>query len=306
VNIITSKPNPSPNTHEGWCFPDSEEGILTAISQGATHLWANTIVFSSHPLQTASCLDDHASTVRVIGQPPGLVEKFDDKLYLNDKLRSLGGSFTLPKSWEVKATDHHPLDLDSFIQTNITDYPIVGKPVRGRGSHGVKVCHGPAELKDHIESLFDESPVVLLEEFLSGEEATITVMPPSPGSGRLGYWSMPPVTRFNHDQGIAPYNGTIAVTANSRVVSEEEMRDPAYEEVMRQCEHVACLIKATAPIRIDVRRFGPGSGFAIFDVNMKPVCTCTCITDSCACLVRGLMGFAEHDWAWTSRSRRSG
>lgn len=166
----------------------------------------------------------------------------------------------------------------------------------------MKVCHGPAELKEHIESLFDESPVVLLEEFLAGEEATITVMPPSPGSGRSGYWSMPPVARFNHDQGIAPYNGTIAVTANSRVVSEEEMRDPTYEEVMRQCERVACLIKATAPIRIDIRRFRTGSRFAIFDINMKPVCICTCIIDSCVCWVRGLMGFAEYDWPWTSRA----
>ena len=83
---------------------------------------------------------------------------------------------------------------------------------------------------------------------------------------------MPPVARFNHDQGIAPYNGTVAVTANSRVVTKEEMRDQSYEEVMRQCEEVASLIKATAPIRIDVRRFRHGSKFAIFDVNMKPVC----------------------------------
>jgi hypothetical protein len=292
VNIVTPKSNPSPTNQEDWCFPDSEEGILTAIAEGATHLWANTIVFSSHPLQTSSALEEHASTVRVIGQPPGLVEKFDDKLYLNDKLRSMGDLFTLPRSWEVKATDSTP--LDAFIQSNITTYPIVGKPVRGRGSHGVKVCHGPIELKEHIESLFEESPVVLLEEFLAGEEATVTVMPPSaststsPSSGsccssdsesdRSGYWSMVPVMRYNHDNGIAPYNGTVAVTANSRVVSDEEMaRDPAYGVAMRQCERVAGLIKATAPIRIDIRRFETEarSQFAIFDINMKPVCTCS-------------------------------
>jgi D-alanine-D-alanine ligase-like ATP-grasp enzyme len=198
-----------------------------------------------------------------VGQPPGLVEKFDDKMYLNDQLRALGG-FTLPRSWAVKMGD----DID-FLIRSLPAYPIVGKPVRGRGSHGVKVCHSAIELKSHIESLLNESPIVLLEEFLAGEEATITVMPPSPD--RAEYWSMPPVTRFNHDQGIAPYNGTVAVTANSRVVTKDEMRDEAYGEAMRQCEGVASLIKATAPIRIDVRRFRPQSDFAIFDINMKPV-----------------------------------
>ncbi|KAJ5776162.1 uncharacterized protein N7511_001173 [Penicillium nucicola] len=252
INILTPTPTPSPKKHEG-----------------ATHLWANTTVFSSHPLQTSSALDRHASKIQVIGQPPGLVEKFDDKLYLNDKLRSLGDTFTLPKSWAVKAT-HNAHDLHTFIQKNIPAYPIVGKPVRGRGSHGVKVCHDPAELTEHIQSLFDESPVVLLEEFLAGEEATITVMPPSPANPQ--YWSMAPVMRCNHDNGIAPYNGTVAVTANSRVISAEELAlDSAYGVVMRQCERVAALIRATAPIRIDIRRFGAGAGaFAIFDVNMKP------------------------------------
>lgn len=199
-----------------------------------------------------------------MGQPPGMVEKFDDKMYLNDQLRTLG-TFTMPQSWEAKAGD----DIDGLVRS-LSNYPIVGKPVRGRGSHGVNVCYTASELKEHIECLFEESPVVLLEEYLAGEEATITVMPPS--LDRAEYWSMPPVTRFNHNQGIAPYNGTVAVTANSRVITKEEMRDQAYGEIMRQCEGVASLIKATAPIRIDVRRFRSGSEFAIFDINMKPVC----------------------------------
>ncbi|KAJ5317081.1 hypothetical protein PENANT_c029G05539 [Penicillium antarcticum] len=172
----------------------------------------------------------------VIDQPPGLVEKFDDELYLNDRLRSMGNAFTLPKSWEVKATND-PDSLYAFIKENIPTYPIVGKPVRGRGSHGVK--------------------------------ATITAMSPYPES--CGYWAMAPVMRFNHDNGIAPYNETVAVTDNSRVISNELADDPAYGMIIRQCERVASLIKATAPIRIDIRRFRPEAGeFAIFDVNMKP------------------------------------
>jgi hypothetical protein len=72
----------------------------------------------------------------------------------------------------------------------------------------------------------------MLEEYLSGEEATITVMPPS--RDRPDYWAIPIVTRFNHDGGIAPYNGVVAVTANSRVISLEEFRaDSRYGEAAR-------------------------------------------------------------------------
>jgi hypothetical protein len=258
------------------------------VQRGATHLWANTILFASHPLQTSSRLIPLASSLYVIGQPPGLVENFDDKGFLNSKLRELGG-FTLPRAWMVNP--------DNFRQivNQIDRYPIVGKPVRGRGSHGVRVCHHAAQLSQHAEALLAESPLIMLEEFLEGEEATITIMPPTPL--RPDYWSMVPVTRFNHSDGIAPYNGVVAVTANSRTVSEDEMEDPAYNKVMRQCEGVARLIGASAPIRVDVRRFREGSEFALFDINMKPVCCCFSPS------AKYTEMFTEYDW---SRATRTG
>ena len=81
------------------------------------------------------------------------------------------------------------------------------------------------------------------------------------------------MVRFNHEDGIAPYNGVVAVTANSKVPSEEELREESYMELCRQCARVAEKLKATAPIRIDARRYTDESSskFALFDVNMKPV-----------------------------------
>jgi len=87
VGVVTPIEYPDVAKDSGWCFPDTEDGILSAIDAGATHLWANTIVFSSHPLQISSVLERHQNKVRVVGQPPNLVEKFDDKEYLNDLLR---------------------------------------------------------------------------------------------------------------------------------------------------------------------------------------------------------------------------
>ncbi|KAL2847534.1 hypothetical protein BJY01DRAFT_164934 [Aspergillus pseudoustus] len=261
IKVIKPDPAAPVSQHEGWSFPDTEDGIYAAVQKGATHFWANTILFSSHPLQTSNRLSPIAEDIYVVGQPPGLVENFDDKAYLNGKLKQMG-TITLPKSWLVDGKN------TTEVLSQINRYPIVGKPVRGRGSHGVKVCRDQHQLETHITTLLAESPLVLLEEFLAGEEATITVMPPT--AERPRHWSLLPVTRFNHDAGIAPYNGVVAVTANSRVVTEDELRDPAYEKAMRQCEEVARLIGATAPIRVDVRRFEARSGFALFDINMKP------------------------------------
>ncbi|KEF62657.1 uncharacterized protein A1O9_00630 [Exophiala aquamarina CBS 119918] len=84
---------------------------------------------------------------------------------------------------------------------------------------------------------------------------------------------MPIVVRFNHEDRITPYNGVVAVTANSRLLSSEEIsKEPNYAWISEQCEGIARLLQVTAPIRVDVRRFKDSSGsrFAAFDINMKP------------------------------------
>lgn len=267
LNVVTPRSAADPSKDTGWCFPDTEEGIQDAIERGATHLWANTILFASHPLQVSPYLDKYKDKVRVVGQPPLLVEKFDDKEFVNNRLRA-NGSFSMPRGWTVSLST----DLRSSLQKQNFPFPIVGKPIRGRGSQGVKVCYSLEELYDHLQSLSGHSPTVMLEEFLSGEEATVTVMPPAVEVPR--YWAMPVVTRFDHDNGIAPYNGVVAVTANSRAISQQEFeKDYRYIEASRQCVEVAKLMQATAPLRIDIRRYNqdPGAPFALFDINMKPV-----------------------------------
>ena len=124
VRVVTPISSPNPKEQEGWCFPDTENGILSAVRQGATHLWANTILFSSHPLQASQSLA--SASISDIGQPPTLVESFDDKAYLNDQLR-IHGSFTLPRSWLIRNSDNISPILDS-----IPNYPVGGKTVRGR------------------------------------------------------------------------------------------------------------------------------------------------------------------------------
>ncbi|KAH7127331.1 hypothetical protein EDB81DRAFT_729344 [Dactylonectria macrodidyma] len=258
IDVLSQTSNPDPAKHEGWCFPDTEEGILTAIDKGATHLWANTILFASHPLQVSSQIG-RRSDLRVIGQGPLIVDKYDDKRYVNDMLRKLA-QFTMPKAWFIAPGKQSVQDIDN------SSFPVVAKPARGRGSHGVKVCADSEALASHVQALQSEGlNAIIVEEFLAGEEATVTVMPPTADKD---YWSLPVVSRFNHADGIAPYNGAVAVTSNSRAIIDSN--DAAYDIISRECENVAKFLGVTAPIRIDVRRFAPDTKFALFDVNMKP------------------------------------
>jgi hypothetical protein len=72
--------------------------------------------------------------------------------------------------------------------------------------------------------------------------------------------------------GIAPYNGVIAVAANSRIVPPANHQDDHhYRDVQLWAEMVGDRLKTVAPIRIDCRRQVAGGPFYMFDVNMKPV-----------------------------------
>jgi len=270
------------------------------LNQGATHIWANTILFSTHPLQISPLLDPCLDNVKVVGQPPNLVEMGDDKEFVNNLLRAHDG-FTLPKSWSLSLGEE--VEIEKLGLT----YPVVAKPIRGRGSFGVKVCHSEAELQSHLRSLLADSSRVMIEEFLSGQEATLTVMPPS--HSKPDYYALPPVKRFNHQNDIAPWNGIVAVSANSCVVTNEEMeRDARWGEVMRECERAAQLLGVVGVIRIDVRRFG-GKGersdkFALFDVNMKPVSELSTLNKPMEVREIGLITRnTEHDRSRTSRKR---
>lgn len=205
--------------------------------------------------------------VRVVGQPPQFVEIYDDKDLMNTWLKK-HECFTVPRFFSLNDLN----DLEPALAKYKMQLPLVAKPVRGRGSHGVKACFTFSELAKHVYRLLGESPTCMVEEFLPGQEITVTVMPPS--SNCPNHWALPVVSRFNHERGIAPYNGLVTVTRNSKVLSTEEYEsDPFYAKAVQECERVAKLLNCTAPIRIDMRRLTDknDSPFALFDVNMKPV-----------------------------------
>ena len=272
LRIATPVASPDPAKALDWVFPDTAQGIADALAAGARVLWANTVLFEGHPLEAV------LGQVEIIGQPPALMQAYDDKFETNAMLMRAGlpvaRSFLVSNLARrgVRALD----DLEQALDEIGLKPPLIVKPVRGRGSQGVTLSRTLEQTRAAAEALIADGSfggTLMVEEFLDGEEVTVTIMPPaSPmpdGSLSPTHWPLRPVVRFDQQKGVAPYNGDVAVTANSVALDASRLSDPDIAAMLEACMAAAQLVGARAAIRIDCR--GDATGvFRLFDLNMKP------------------------------------
>jgi D-alanine-D-alanine ligase len=268
LSVVTPVNEPDPEEQGQWVFPDTSAGIQRALDRGARVFWLNTVLFAEHPIGQFL-----QKGIWVVGQDLTSVEKYDDKWLTNELLRQQG--LPVPTAIIIDQTNLAQLDINPSLGLS---FPVVAKPIRGRGSAGVTLVETPDELRTTIRQMLDLQEfgdAIMVETYLPGQEVTLTVMPPGTyivngeEKTQADYWSLPPVKRFNHHNGVAPYNGTVAVTANSQVLDDYELASPAIQTLMKQCELAARLVHAKALIRIDCRQDAEGK-FYLFDLNMKP------------------------------------
>jgi D-alanine-D-alanine ligase len=270
--VVTPAARPVPATALDWVFPDTAEGIAAARAAGADTLWANTVLFEGHPLEAV------LGEVAIVGQLPAAMQRWDDKFESNRALARAG--LPVAKSFLLAGAARDGVrgltELAAALGEEGLRLPIIVKPVRGRGSQGVTLVRNPAQLRTVSAALLAEArfgDTLMVEEYLDGEEVTVTVMPPaSPRpDGTLGtrHWALRPVRRFDQRAGIAPYNGDVPVTANSAAMAADRLHDREVATMIAACEAAARLVDARAAIRIDCRQ-GAAGAFRLFDLNMKP------------------------------------
>lgn len=271
VHVATPQPDPDPAQAMDWVFPDTPEGIAAAFDAGATLLWANTVLFAGHPLERVM------DQCWIVGQLPAAMQTVDDKFATNVRLRAEG----LPVAASLLAAPaaregvHALASLTQQALANLgLEFPLIVKPVRGRGSQGVTLVDGHAAFMQAAGQLIDSKLFgadLIVEQFLSGTEMTVTVMPEQTGQDGVtrAPLPLPPVRRFNHEHGVAPYNGTVAVASNSSALTADEQSDPRTGAMLEACIRAARLVEARAPIRIDCRADADGV-LHLFDLNMKP------------------------------------
>jgi len=264
IRIVTPISNPNVKTDLDWVFPDTKKGIQDALDRGANTFWLNTVLYKSHEIENFFDRD-----IQFIGQLPSQVDIYDDKYFTNELLRK--NKIPIPKTKLISIENLTDYSLN-------IDFPIVVKPIRGRGSQGVSLVKNKKELDDKLDKIFSNNEygnTVYVEQYLSGQEITITIMPSGNylvGNQEKIYkkpWCLPAVKRFNHKDGIAPYNGIVAVMKNSSVLKNNELNSEKIIEVYGHCEKASELLNIKAPIRIDCRADENGNYF-LFDLNMKP------------------------------------
>lgn len=264
LKVITSVENPNIENNKDWVFPDTKKGIQEALKKGANTFWLNTVLYKNHPIESFFDRD-----IRFVGQIPSQVDIYDDKYYTNELLRKNEISIPKTKLIPIENLTNYSLDID---------FPLIVKPIRGRGSQGVSLVKNRKELDANLNKIFSDKEygnMVYVEQFLSGQEITVTVMP----SGKYlidnqvrtykETWSLPAVRRFNHKDGIAPYSGVVAVMKNSSVLENDELNSGKIIAIYGQCEKAGGLLNIKAPIRIDCRADENGNYF-LFDLNLKP------------------------------------
>lgn len=87
-----------------------------------------------------------------------------DKYRTHQRLASAGHN--VPRTWV--ATDRAAVDVSAF--------PLLVKPRRGRGSQGIERVETPEELDAHLEETAYDRKSLLLQEFISGTEYTTSVV----------------------------------------------------------------------------------------------------------------------------------
>lgn len=269
VHVITPVADPDPAYDKRWAFPDTSAGIDEAMIKGAEILWANTVLYDGHPIEAAL-----RKGISIVGQVPSNVERFDDKRDTNTMLHAAG----LPVARAVVVGDYESSSLkdwqtltEPWLQRQGLELPVIVKPIRGRGSTGVQKAETWEALQAALTELLYEPEIygtaALIEEYLTGDEVTVSVLPPTPGDPDT-YRALPPVLREGHQAGVVPYSGRVAVTANSRALLSYEINDEL-EELCRQCQVAGSLVGARMVIRIDCRQDSQGR-WKLFDLNMKP------------------------------------
>lgn len=241
TDVITPVSNPAVQRDMDWVFPDTADGIESALRAGADTLWLNTVLYKGHPIE-------QFKGVFIIGHQTADVDKYDDKYAINQLLRQDG----------FPAVEEQLIGIHSDYSGQ---FPCILKPIRGRGSQGVVKCCSKEEF-DFYKKLEIEKGIfgdrLMAEEFLDGKEITISVFPDG--------FSLPIVERFNHCNGIAPYNGDVPVIENSRVITRynEEL-----QKIKDCCETAVKKLSLRGLVRIDCRADESGK-YKMFDFNLKP------------------------------------
>ena len=296
-NVITPKPSPSLCVGSDWVFPDAAETIHDFQNMKINFIWPNTVLYGDHPIYKFS------HNMSFLGKNNKIVPELDDKVKAYNLLKILGipcskyfilGNYLGETNKESLINPLEEKDIKrKMIEYNMK-FPVIVKPIRGRGSEGIRKVNDFTELEDAVHYIFQKKFIfknneffrfgqaALLEEHLPGNEITITILPKGfyrQNGGWLhnsGCWTLKTLCRFGHKNGILPSISDVPPEKNVECLKE---CNEASKKILYESKRLADGLKIYSPLRIDCRKNSDGI-YRMFDINVKPSLTTSLRTNN--------------------------
>ena len=165
-----------------------------------------------------------------------------------------------------KLVEKHSFIKESF--SHELTYPVVVKPNHEGSTIGLTIAQNEAELIVGIDSAFNHDDVVLLEEFISGQEVTVAVM------GNKGNVKALPIVEIVPKNAYYDYESKYAPGMSEHIVParvSDEMTNLLQEQAVLAHEALGCDVYS----RVDFIVPKDGGNPVILEVNTLPGMTPT-------------------------------
>ncbi|QOY35883.1 D-alanine--D-alanine ligase family protein [Anaerobacillus isosaccharinicus] len=165
-----------------------------------------------------------------------------------------------------KLVEKHSFIKESF--SHELTYPVVVKPNHEGSTIGLTIAQNEAELIGGIDAAFNHDDVVLLEEFISGQEVTVAVM------GNKGNAKALPIVEIVPKNAYYDYESKYAPGMSEHIVParvSDEMTNLLQEQSVLAHEALGCDVYS----RVDFIVPKDGGNPVILEVNTLPGMTPT-------------------------------
>lgn len=165
-----------------------------------------------------------------------------------------------------KLVEKHSFIKESF--SHELTYPVVVKPNHEGSTIGLTIAQNEAELIGGIDAAFNHDDVVLLEEFISGQEVTVAVM------GNKGNFKALPIVEIVPKNAYYDYESKYAPGMSEHIVParvSDEMTNLLQEQSVLAHEALGCDVYS----RVDFIVPKDGGNPVILEVNTLPGMTPT-------------------------------
>ena len=158
----------------------------------------------------------------------------------------------------IKKKDFNFMSFNKILKTKKLKYPLVVKPNNEGSSIGVKICTNSNSLKKNLKILFKTYDVLLVENFIGGQEIQVAVL----NGKALGAIELKPKRKF-YD-----YKAKYFKSAKTNHIMPAKIPKKKYNEVLKIAEKAHKILRCRGVTRSDFKFIN--NKFYLLETNTQP------------------------------------